>query len=480
MGDPRGFMNIVRKESGNRPLRERLNDYSEVEQTLNEEDRKQQASRCMDCGIPFCQWGCPVMNNMPEWQDAIHKGDWKKAIDLLHVTNNFPEFTGRICPAPCETACVLALHEEPVTIRENEYSAAEKGFEKGFIQPLPPRIRTGRKIAVIGSGPAGLACADLLNKAGHWVTVFEKDDEPGGLLRYGIPDFKLAKHIVDRRLKILMAECIEFRTSTQAGTDISSDELVNSFDAVCLAVGAMKPRDLPVEGRELKGVYFAMEYLTQQNRIVAGKTLDQEHISAKNKHVLVIGGGDTGSDCVGTANRQGAKSVTQIEILPEPPLKRNLDNPWPYWANIKKTTSSHEEGCKRMWNISTRRLTGENGNVASAEIVEVEWVLGENGKMQMREITEKSQIIDADLVLLSMGFVHPVHEGLLDSLGLEYSGRGNVTVTKNHQTSRAKVFAAGDSISGASLVVTAIMSGRRAAISIMENMENGKINNVGH
>ena len=470
-------MKAGRKESGNRTLRERLKDFSEVEQTLNEEDRKDQASRCMDCGIPFCQWGCPVMNNMPEWQDAIYRGEWKKAIDLLHVTNNFPEFTGRICPAPCEAACVLAINEEPVTIRENEAAAAEKGFEHGFIRASPPKIRTDRKIAVIGSGPAGLACADLLNKAGHRVTVFEKDDAPGGLLRYGIPDFKLAKYVVDRRLNILMEEGLEFRTSTHVGKDISAEELLDSFDVVCLAVGAMKPRDLVVEGRGLQGVHFAMDYLTRQNRIVGGSHINEaDRISAKDKHVLVIGGGDTGSDCVGTANRQGAKSVTQIEILPQPPLRRSLDNPWPYWANIKKTTSSHEEGCIRLWNVSTRRLEGKS-HVNKAEIVDVEWLKGDNGKMVLREIPDSVRTIDADLVLLSMGFVHPVHEGLLDSLGLEYSDRGNIRVNKSHQTSRAKVFAAGDSISGASLVVTAIMSGRRAAVSIMEHLEGFSMKN---
>jgi glutamate synthase (NADPH) small chain len=470
MGDPRGFIKTGRKESGNRSLQERLNDYSEVEQTLNEEDRKEQASRCMDCGIPFCQWGCPVMNNMPEWQDAIYRGNWKNAIDLLHVTNNFPEFTGRICPAPCEASCVLAIHEEPVTIRENEAAAAEKGFEKGFIRANPPASRSGRTVAVIGSGPAGLACADLLNKAGHHVTVFEKDDMPGGLLRYGIPDFKLAKHIVDRRLNILREEGIEFRTNINAGVDIPAEELLDSFDAVCLAVGAMKPRDLVVEGRDLQGIHFAMEYLTKQNRMVAGRPVTG-HISAKDKHVVVIGGGDTGSDCVGTANRQGALSVTQIEILPEPPLKRSFDNPWPYWANIKKTTSSHEEGCTRLWNTSTRRLTGENGRVSRAEIVDVEWLKGEGGKMVAREIPGTVRTIDADLILLSMGFVHPVHEGLLDALNLDFTERGNIRVSRNHLSNREKIFAAGDSISGASLVVTAIMSGRRAAASIMQYLE---------
>lgn len=477
MGDSKGFIKIKRKESGNRPLNERINDFSEVEQTLNEEDRKLQASRCMDCGIPFCQWACPVMNNMPEWQDAIYKGDWKKAVELLHTTNNFPEFTGRICPAPCETACVLALHEEPVTIRENEAAVSERGFEKGYIKPKPPKTRNGKKVAVIGSGPAGLACADLLNKTGYLVTVFEKDDAPGGLLRYGIPDFKLAKNIIDRRLNVLKEEGLEFRTNTFAGEDISGEELINSFDAVCMAVGAMQPRDLPVEGRELEGIHFAMEYLTLQNKAVSGKQPEETGlITANNKHVLVIGGGDTGSDCVGTANRQGAKSVTQIEILPEPPLKRSFDNPWPYWANIRKTTSSHEEGCKRLWNISTKRFNGTNGRVSTAEITEVEWLQGKDGKMIAKELPGSKKTIAADLVLLAMGFTHPVHEGLLNSLELDYSERGNIKVTKGHLTSRDKVFATGDSIHGASLVVTAIASGRKAAVSIMEYLE-GKKNN---
>ena len=472
MGDPKGFIKIKRKDSGNRPVHERLRDYSEVEQTLNEEDRKQQASRCMDCGIPFCQWGCPVMNNMPEWQDAIYKGDWSKAVELLHITNNFPEFTGRICPAPCETACVLALHEEPVTIRENEAAVAEKGFENGIIQPNPPKTRTGKKVAVIGSGPAGLACADLLNKAGHNVTVFEKDDKAGGLLRYGIPDFKLAKHIVDRRLNILMEEGLEFSTNTMVGKDILSDELLRSFDVVCIAVGAMKPRDLPVIGRELNGVHYAMEYLTMQNRIVAGSpVIEDEIITAKNKHVLVIGGGDTGSDCVGTANRQGAKSVTQIEILPAPPAQRAANNPWPYWPHIKRTTSSHNEGCDRLWSTSTRKFTGESGSVSEAEIVEVEWLKDDKGKMQINEIETTARTIKADLVLLAMGFVHPVHEGFLDSLGISYCDRGNVIVNEKQQTSNPQIFAAGDSISGASLVVTSIMSGRKAAEAIIDYLE---------
>jgi glutamate synthase (NADPH) small chain len=469
MGDPKGFITIARKESGNRPLHERINDYGEVEQTLNDDDRKLQASRCMDCGVPFCQWACPVMNNMPEWQDALHKDDWKLAIDILHNTNNFPEFTGRICPAPCEMGCVLAIHEEPVTIRENEAAVTEKAYERGYIKPQPPKIRTGKRVAVIGSGPAGLACADLLNKAGHSVTVFEKDDAAGGLLRYGIPDFKLAKQVIDRRLDVLIQEGLEIVTNVNVGTDISAEELHATFDVICLAVGAMKPRDLPIEGRDLKGIHFAMEFLSQQNKVVRGDVVDeQERILAKNKHVLVIGGGDTGSDCVGTSNRQRAASITQIEILPKPPLKRDVFNPWPYWAKVVKTSSSHEEGCERLWNTMTKRFIGENGHVKQAELVDVEWKKGENGGMQLFEIEGTSRLVNADLVLLSMGFVHPVHEGLLNDLGLEYSDRGNIKVDKNHRASRAKIFAAGDSMVGASLVVTAIASGRKAAHAIME------------
>ena len=469
MGDPKGFMKVARKESGNRPVLERINDYGEVEQTLNNEDRKLQASRCMDCGIPFCQWACPVMNNMPEWQDAMHQDDWKLAIDILHNTNNFPEFTGRICPAPCEMGCVLALHEEPVTIRENEAAVTEKAFERGYIQPRPPKTRTGKKIAVVGSGPAGLACADLLNKAGHGVTVFEKDDAAGGLLRYGIPDFKLAKNIVDRRLNVLMQEGLEIQTSIHVGVDITANELYENFDVICLAVGAMKPRDLPVEGRNLKGIHFAMDYLTQQNKIVKGDVFDEsERILAGNKHVLVIGGGDTGSDCVGTSHRQKAKSLTQIEIMPKPPHKRDIENPWPYWSKVLKTSTSHEEGCQRLWNIATKRFIGKNGHVKQVEIVDVEWAKGKSGLMEMNEIKGTIRTIDADLVLLSMGFVHPLHEGLLNNLEIEYSDRGNVKINKKHQASKVKIFATGDCISGASLVVTAIASGRKTAADIID------------
>lgn len=464
MGNPKGFMTVPRKVAGYRPLNERIYDYGEVEQTLNEQDRKDQASRCMDCGVPFCQWGCPVMNNMPEWQDAIYRGNWEEAITILHQTNNFPEFTGRICPAPCEAACTLNIHKEPVTIRENEAAAAERGFDLGFIRPMPPKYRTGKNVAVIGSGPAGLACADLLNKWGHTVTLFEKDDAVGGLLRYGIPDFKLNKKVIDRRLSILIDEGLIIKTNTHIGFDIKGEDLLKGFDAVCLAIGAMKPRDLTVPGRELKGVHYAMEFLSQQNKLIRGcKFSEEERISAEGKNVLVIGGGDTGSDCVGTSIRQGAKSVLQIEILPKPSSDRLPDNPWPYWANVLRSSSSHEEGCERRWAISTKRFIG-NGKLQQAEIVDVEWV-GTNGNRKMVE--KSSKIIDVDLALLAMGFVHPVHEGIADQFGLNYDLRGNVKVSK-YQTSVPKVFAAGDAMMGASLVVRAINHGRQAANAINE------------
>jgi glutamate synthase (NADPH/NADH) small chain len=466
MADPKGFMKVARKKAGNRPIHERISDYSEVEQTLNSEDRALQASRCMDCGIPFCQWGCPVDNLIPEWNEKLYKGDWKAAIDLLHSTNNFPEFTGRICPAPCEHSCVLNIGEEPVTIRENEVAIIEKSFAEGYIKPKPPKQRTGKTVAVIGSGPAGMAAADLLNKAGHAVTLFEKDEKPGGLLRYGIPDFKLNKYTVDRRIRLMEEEGVVVKCNMQVGRDISAKELVNSFDAVCLTIGAMQPRDLPVPGRKLDGVHFAMEFLGQQNRIVDGMDIPyDERINARDRHVLVIGGGDTGSDCVGTSIRQKAKSVTQIEILPQPPEKRTQDNPWPYYGKIMKTSTSHEEGCERRWNISTVRFNGLQQRVVSADIEQVEWALV-NGSYSMKAAPGTKETIEADLVLLSMGFVHPVLEGLVTELGLDLSERKNIKVSKNHKTNIENVFAAGDSITGASLVVNAIASGRRVAKSV--------------
>jgi glutamate synthase (NADPH/NADH) small chain len=406
------------------------------------------------------------MNNMPEWQDAIYRNDWKDAIDLLHVTNNFPEFTGRICPAPCESACTLNIHNEPVTIRENEAAAAEKGFELGYITPKPPSQRTGLKVAVVGSGPSGLACADLLNKWGHQVTVFEKDDAIGGLLRYGIPDFKLNKKVIDRRLEILSEEGLIFKTNTHIGKDMPGKKLLEEFDAVCLTIGAMKPRALDVEGADLKGIHFAMDFLIQQNKVNKGERLPEaERILATGKNVVVIGGGDTGSDCVGTSVRQGAKSIYQIEIMPKPPVIRSANNPWPYWANIVRYSSSHEEGCERLWNISTRRCLGESGQVKQLEIVEVEWN-NNNGKMVMSEKPETKKLIPADLVLLSMGFVHCTHEGLAEELDLDFDTRGNIKIDKNFQTSQSKVFSGGDAATGASLVVRAISQGRILARAV--------------
>ncbi len=467
MADPKGFIKVARKTSGYRPLHERIADYGEVEQTLNEEDRRLQASRCMDCGIPFCHWGCPVGSKIPEWQDALYRKNDREAYEILHSTNSFPEITGRVCPAPCEKSCVLAIHHEAVTIRENECATVEKAFANGYIVPNPPKVRTGKKVAVIGSGPAGLSAADLLNRAGHTVTVFEKNDAIGGLLRYGIPDFKLNKGVIDRRLNVFKAEGIIFRTGVHVGIDVTRDELLAEFDAVLLAMGSESPRDLKVEGRELKGVHFALEFLTQQNKVIAGqKILEAERLLAEGKHVLVIGGGDTGSDCVGTSIRQKASSVTQIEILPKPPVERIPNNPWPYWPNTLRTSSSHEEGCERKWSVSTKRLIGENGTVKQAEIVEVAWDKDEKGRWIMREIPETEKIIPAELVLLSMGFTNPVHSGLLESLGIDFDERGNVKVNENKQSSVEKIFAAGDVERGASLVVHAIQAGKVAAANI--------------
>lgn len=466
MTDPRGFIKIKQKPAGNRPIHERIDDYSEVEQVLNSEDRQLQASRCMDCGIPFCHWGCPVDNLIPEWNDLLYRGDWKGASERLHNTNNFPEFTGRICPAPCEHSCVLNIDGDPVTIRENEAAIVEKAFAEGYIKPNPPKVRTGKKVAVIGSGPAGMAAADQLNRAGHTVTLFEKDRKAGGLLRYGIPDFKLNKHTIDRRLKILLAEGIEIKCETEVGKDIAAKELLQKYDAICLAIGAMQPRDLEVEGRELDGIHFAMDYLTQQNKVNDGAYVAYDNrITAENRHVLVIGGGDTGSDCVGTAIRQKAKSVTQIEILPKPPEQRAEDNPWPYYGKTLKTSTSHEEGCERRWSLATLKFHGMQQRITHAEVQEVLWEQV-NGSYKMVNVPGTREKIEADLVLLAMGFVHPVHEGLLTELEISLNGRKNVEINQSMATNVEKVFAAGDAASGASLVVNAIASGRRVAKKI--------------
>ena len=462
MGNPKGFIEIDRKVGGYRPINERIFDYGEVEQTLNENDRKDQASRCMDCGIPFCHSSCPVESVIPEWQDAVYRGKWGEAYDILSSTNSFPEFTGRVCPAPCEKSCVLAIHEEAVTIRENECAVVEKAFDLGLVVEQIPTKRTGKKIAVVGSGPAGLSAADVLNQAGHSVTVFEQDDKVGGLLRYGIPDFKLNKTVIDRRINLFEKEGISFKVNHTVGVDISADQLLKDFDAVCLACGAMAPRDLQADGRELNGIHFALDFLRQQNKIVSGERIPETvHISAKDKKVLVIGGGDTGSDCVGTSIRQKALSVTQIEILSKPDQKRSEDNPWPFWPNTLRTSSSHLEGCERRWSLATKRFIGHNGNLTGVEVVQVEWIR-DNGRMIMKEIPGTLELIEADLVLLSMGFLSPVHAGLFDNLGVEYDHRGNVK-SEDSSTNLEKVFVAGDVTRGASLVVWAIRSGRDAA-----------------
>ena len=473
MADVNGFLKIKRKEAGNRPLNERICDHSEVEQVLNSEDRMLQASRCMDCGIPYCHWSCPVDNLIPEWNDLLYKGEWKAAYSRLAATNNFPEFTGRICPASCEHACVLNINKEPVTIRENEVAIVEKAFSEGYIKPQPPKTRTGKKVAVIGSGPAGMAASDLLNKAGHLVTLFEKDEKAGGLLRYGIPDFKLSKATIDRRLNLMVQEGLIIKTGIKIGEDITGKDLLQQFDAICITIGATHPRDLVAEGRNLNGIYFAMEFLPLQNRVNSGSLSSSDNpINAEGKKVLVIGGGDTGSDCVGTAIRQKAVSVTQIEILPKPPLRRTDNNPWPYFGKVLKTSTSHEEGCERIWCLATVRFLGQDNQVTGVEVEDVVWNLKED-KYTMAAVPGTKRIIPADLVLLAMGFVHPVIGGLLSELEVELDQRKNIKVDKNLSTNRQKVFAAGDSVSGATLVVNAIASGRKVAKEIDKFLRKG-------
>ncbi len=469
MGNPKGFLETGRKESGYRSLTERIRDYKEVELSLNSEGRRLQASRCMDCGVPFCHWACPLGNRQPEWQDALSKGKWEEAYKILSQTNDFPEFTGKLCPALCEKSCVLALSHEAVTIRENEASVAEKAFEEKYIKPQIPSHRHKQRVAVIGSGPSGLAAANRLNQKGFNVTVYEKDEAIGGLLRLGIPDFKLEKYIIDRRVSLMKEEGINFITGVEAGRDITAKELLKEYDAICVCIGSGVPRDLKVEGRGLKGIYFALDFLKQQNRIVAGAQVpDEERISAKGKNVLVIGGGDTGSDCVGTSIRQGALSVTQIEIMPKPPEGENPQTPWPVWPMVLKTSSSHEEGCIRRWSLDTRKIMGENGIIKAVEIEEVEWVPAADGSRKIN-YTGRKEIIHADLVLIAMGFVHPVQEGLVKELKLELDGRQNIKTESGNRTSVDKIFAAGDAALGASLVVRAIDSGRKAAQAIEES-----------
>lgn len=469
MGNPRAFLTIDRKEAGYRSVHERLEDFSEVEQTLNSSDRRKQASRCMECGVPFCHWACPLGNKQPEWQDLVYKGRWKEAYLVLEETCDFPEFTGRICPALCEKSCVLKLSADaPVTIRENEAAIIEAAFREEYIQPVTP-VRNGRKVAVIGSGPAGLAAANQLNRKGYTVTVFEKDELPGGLLRFGIPNFKLSKNVIDRRIRLMKEEGIEFRMNTMIGKDILAKEIAETFDAVCVAIGAEIPRDLAIEGRNMKGIHFALELLGQQNRLLEGIKIPAKNIiNAKGKKVLVIGGGDTGSDCVGTANRHGAASVTQIEILPQPPISHNPATPWPMYPQVLKTSSSHEEGCIRRWNLASCRFIGDKNILTGVEVEEVEWITPEDGGKPVMKLTGKKEIIEADLVFLAMGFVHPEQEGLIKELSLGTNERRNISVNENGYTTTGNIFACGDATSGASLVVTAMASGRKAAAAIDE------------
>ncbi len=464
--DPKRFLKTPRIDIPYRPVYERIKDYNPVFKFRDEEETREQAHRCMDCGTPFCHWSCPVGNYIPEWNELIFEGKWEKAYRLLQSTNNFPEITGRVCPALCEYSCVLGINEDPVTIRVNELSIIEYAFKKGYVKPNPPKNRTGKKVAIIGSGPAGLACADQLNKAGHTVTVFERDKKIGGILRYGIPDFKLEKSIIDRRLEILKKEGIIFKTSVNVGIDISADELLKEYDAIVLTGGSRKPRDLNIEGRNLKGIHFAMDFLTQNNRFVSGEEFEGERISAKGKKVIVIGGGDTGADCVGTAHRQGAEGVIQIELLPQPPKERTPDYPWPFYPMLLKTSTSHEEGGERLFAVLTKKFIGdEKGNVKKLQCVKIEFDKTQTPP-KIIEIKGSEFEIEADLVILAIGFVHPEHEGLLDNLGIEYDKRGNVKTDKNFKTSIEKVFSAGDMRRGQSLIVWAISEGRKAAYNV--------------
>lgn len=436
MGDPKGFLKIQRETGAYRPVCERIEDHNEVAILRPEARSKEQASRCMDCGTPFCNWGCPIGNYIPEWNDAMFHGHWEKAIDLLHATNNFPEITGRICPALCEYACVLGINDEPVTIRENELAIIERAFKAGRIKPRQPLKRTGKSVAIVGSGPAGLAAADQLNKAGHRVTIFERDDRAGGILRYGIPEFKLPKAVIDRRINVLKKSGITFSLGVNVGKNIKISKLRKEFDAICLTGGSRVPRDLKIEGRELRGIHFAMDYLIQKNKI-----------DAKDKRVVIIGGGDTGADCVGTAHRQGASCVVQIEVLPRPPEYRPQNYPWPKYPILFKTTTSHEEGGDRHWEVSTKRFIGVDGQVT---------------KMLCAKPGSEFDI-DADLVILAIGFLHPEHSGPVKELGLELDSRGNVKTGADYMTSVKGIFSAGDMRRGQSLVVWAIAEGRRSA-----------------
>ena len=466
MGKLKGFMQYNRETAKKRPVNDRINDSKEVYMDLPEKKLREQGARCMECGIPFCNWGCPVGNVIPDWNDMVYKDKWEKAYNRLILTNNFPEFTGRVCPAICEGSCTLGINNEPVSIREIELNIIEKAFSSGWIKAVPPRVRTGIKIVVVGSGPSGLATAAELNSVGHDVTVFERDDEIGGLLRYGIPDFKLDKSIVERRVTFMENEGVNFKTNVNVGVNYPVSKLLVDFDAVVLTGGSTTARDLKVEGRELKGVYFAKEFLQQQNRRVSGKKIDVDEINAKDKVVLVLGGGDTGSDCIGTAIRQGAKKVYQYEIMPKPPTQRDESMPWPLFPKTLKTTTSHEEGCQRDWNITTDKFSGKGGNVTTLHAARVEWKKDEKGSFKMINIKGSEFELNVDLVVLAMGFTQPQHEGMLTDLAVNFDNRGNVLADENYMTSKEGIFVAGDMRKGQSLVVWAINEGRRVAKSV--------------
>lgn len=477
MGKPTGFLENTRELPKYEAAETRVKHYKEFAEKPSDKMVNEQSGRCMDCGVPFCHNGCPLGNIIPEFNEACYQEHWEEAIEILQSTNNFPEFTGRICPAPCEASCVLGINQPAVAIEFIEKTIVEKAFELGLIKANPPAVRTGKKVAIVGSGPAGLAAADQLNKAGHSVTVFERADEVGGLLRYGIPDFKLEKWVVQRRAKLMEEEGVVFKTNTNVGVDISADELKSGFDSVVLSGGSTVPRDIPIAGRDLNGVHFAMEFLSQQNGRVAGKTELKNHkgepvtkeLSAEGKKVMVIGGGDTGSDCVGTSNRHGAISVTQIELLERPPQDRTINMPWPQWPATLRTSTSHQEGCERKWALFTKEFVGDgNGNLKAIKLAEMGWSEPEPGKKPKWEEVEGTEFeVECDLALLAIGFVHPQQEGLLNDLGLEYDERGNVKAsTKDYKTGQDKVFVCGDMRRGQSLVVWAISEGRECAYNV--------------
>ena len=464
MGKITGFLEIKRETPARRPVAERIHDWQEVYLPFESEKLQKQGARCMDCGIPFCHQGCPLGNLIPDWNDLVYRDRWREAIDRLHATNNFPEFTGRLCPAPCEGSCVLGINDDPVTIKQVEVGIIEHAFDEGWVAATPAAVRTGKTVAVVGSGPAGLAAAEQLNRAGHAVTVFEKADRVGGLLRYGIPEFKMEKRFLDRRLRLMEASGIVLKTGVHVGTTLPVATLRSEFDAVVLAGGAEWPRDLPIPGRELDGIHFAMDYLTMQNHRSQGDAVpDEGFITAKDKHVVIIGGGDTGADCLGTAHRQGARSVTQFEILPRPPQERDaLANPWPLWPNIFRVSSAHEEGGAREYSINTTHFTGKDGRVTTLHVVRVEMVT-EGGRSSFRPLSGTEHQLDADLVLLAMGFLGPRRDGMLTELGVKLTDRGTVWRDANWMTSVPGVFTAGDMQRGQSLIVWAIAEGRSAA-----------------